>query len=75
MASEPPNAAPIAEQTEAISSSAWNDVILKCGSSTTLCRISVAGVIGYEPRNTLIPVCFAAVAIAMAMARFPVTLR
>ena len=50
--SAPPNAAPSAAPTPAISSSAWNVVTPKALCLDSSCRMSLAGVIGYEPRNT-----------------------
>ena len=50
--SAPPNAAPSAAPTPAISSSAWNVVTLNALCLLSSCRMSEAGVIGYEPRNT-----------------------
>jgi len=47
--SEPPNAAPIAEEIAAISSSAWNVVTPKFLCLESSPRIGLAGVIGYEP--------------------------
>ncbi len=45
-ASAPPNAAPIAAHTAAISSSAWNVVTPKCLYCASSCSRSEAGVIG-----------------------------
>ena len=54
--SAPPNAAPSAAPTPEISSSAWNVVTPKALCLDSSCRMSDAGVIGYEPRNTGSPV-------------------
>ena len=48
----PPYAAPIAEPMPAISSSAWNVMIPKRWFLASSWRMSEAGVIGYEPRNS-----------------------
>ena len=48
----PPNAAPIADPTPEISSSAWNVVTLNALCLDNSCRMSDAGVIGYERRST-----------------------
>ena len=45
----PPNEAPMAEVTAAISSSAWNVATPKCLYLASACRTLLAGVIGYEP--------------------------
>ena len=45
-ASAPPNEAPMTAQTAAISSSAWNVRTSKCRSEASVCRMSLAGVIG-----------------------------
>jgi hypothetical protein len=50
--SAPPNAAPRAAPTPAISSSAWNVVTPNDLCLDSSCRMSDAGVIGYDPRNT-----------------------
>lgn len=49
-AREPPNAAPSAAPIPAISSSAWNVRTPKFLCFDNSCRMSEAGVIGYEPR-------------------------
>ena len=46
--SAPPKLAPMAAPTAAISSSAWNVMTLNCFWAARLCRMSLAGVIGYE---------------------------
>ena len=51
-ASAPPNAAPTAEATAAISSSAWNVRTPKFLAMDISWRMSEAGVIGHEPKNT-----------------------
>ena len=48
----PANAAPSAEPAAAISSSAWNVRMPKFLCFESSWRMSDAGVIGYEPRNT-----------------------
>ncbi len=49
-ASEPPKAAPSAAPMPAISSSAWKVRTPKFLCRDSSCRMSEAGVIGYEPR-------------------------
>lgn len=49
-ASAPPKAAPSAAPIPAISSSAWNVRTPKFLCLDSSCRMSEAGVIGYEPR-------------------------
>lgn len=49
-ASEPPKAAPRAAPMPAISSSAWKVRTPKFLCLDSSCRMSEAGVIGYEPR-------------------------
>ncbi|GAB2328758.1 hypothetical protein STREPTOSP366_39320 [Streptomyces variabilis] len=51
-ARDPPNAAPSAAPIPAISSSAWNVRTPKFLCLLSSCRMSEAGVIGYEPRNS-----------------------
>ncbi len=51
-ASAPPYAAPIAAPMPAISSSAWKVVTPNLWFLASSCRMSDAGVIGYEPRNS-----------------------
>ena len=51
IASAPPKAAPIAAVIPAISSSAWNVLTPKFLYMESSCKMSLAGVIGYEPRN------------------------
>ena len=50
--SEPPKAAPSAAPMPAISSSAWKVRTPKFLCRDSSCRMSEAGVIGYEPRNS-----------------------
>src|SRR3954462_13407773 len=50
--SDPPNDAPSAAPAAAISSSAWNVRTPKRLCLDSSCRMSEAGVIGYEPRNS-----------------------
>ena len=50
--SAPPNDAPRAAPTAAISSSAWNVRTPNRLCRDSSCRMSEAGVIGYEPRNS-----------------------
>ena len=50
--SAPPNAAPSAAPTPAISSSAWKVRTPNRLCLDSSCRMSEAGVIGYEPRNS-----------------------
>lgn len=54
--SDPPNDAPIAAVTPAISSSAWKVRTPKFLCLASSCRMSDAGVMGYEPRKSGIPV-------------------
>ena len=51
-ASAPPNAAPSAAPMPAISSSAWKVRTPKRLCLLSSCRMSLAGVIGYAPRNS-----------------------
>ncbi|CAM5256043.1 hypothetical protein SVIOM342S_05446 [Streptomyces violaceorubidus] len=51
-ASDPPKAAPSAAPMPAISSSAWKVRTPKFLCRDSSCRMSEAGVIGYEPRNS-----------------------
>ena len=53
----PAKEAPMAAPTPAISSSAWKVVTPKPLCFESSCRMSEAGVIGYEPRNTDSPDC------------------
>src|SRR5438067_2449103 len=53
--SAPPNDPPMAEQTAAISSSAWQVVISKRRNFDSSWRMSEAGVIGYEPKKSRTP--------------------
>ena len=55
--SAPPYEAPMAEVAPAISSSAWKVTTPKRLCLLNSCRMSDAGVIGYEPRNTERPLC------------------
>ena len=48
-ANAPPKAAPMIEPIAAISSSAWNVRTSNCFIAARLCRMSLAGVIGYPP--------------------------
>jgi len=48
----PPNDAPIAAVIAAISSSAWNVRMPKFLCRESSCKMSLAGVIGYEARNS-----------------------
>ena len=48
----PPNAAPSAAPTPAISSSAWIVVTPNRLRPASVCRMSDAGVIGYDPRTS-----------------------
>jgi hypothetical protein len=74
-ASDPPNEAPIAAPTPAISSSAWNVRTPKRLCLESSCRMSEAGVIGYAPRNSGRPDRFDAVSSPYASAVLPVMLR
>ncbi len=73
--SDPPNEAPSAAPTAAISSSAWNVRTPNFLCLDTSCRMSDAGVIGYEPRKIGSPLCTPAATSPYASARFPVMLR
>ncbi len=73
--SAPPNAAPSAAPTPLISSSAWNVRIPKRLYLDSSCRMSEAGVIGYDPRNICRPASLAAVTRPFASAVLPVMLR
>ncbi len=59
-ASAPPNAAPSAAPMPAISSSAWKVRTPKRLCLDSSCRMSLAGVIGYAPRNSGSPLRLAA---------------
>ena len=50
--SAPPNAAPMVDVIAAISSSAWNVLTPKFLCLASSCRMSLAGVIGYAPKNS-----------------------
>src|ERR1700730_6381480 len=71
----PPNDAPIAAHTPAISSSAWNVYTGKLLQTASSCSTSLAGVIGYEPRNNGRPDLTAAATKPSAVALLPVILR
>src|SRR5215204_6560279 len=73
--SAPPNAAPSAAPTPAISSSAWNVVTPNALCRLSSCRMSEAGVIGYEPRNTCMPAWRPAAMMPYESARLPVIWR
>ena len=64
-----------AEQTAAISSSAWNVRTPKCLSFVSSCRISLAGVIGYVPRNSSLPLHWAAATRPQESAWLPMMFR
>jgi len=70
-ASEPPNAAPSAAPTAAISSSAWKVRTPKFLCLLSSCRMSEAGVIGYEPRKSGRSACWEAAIRPYDRARFP----
>ena len=71
----PPSAAPIAEHIPPISSSAWRCLTPYFLNPLRKCSISVAGVIGYEPRNSGILASRAAVTSPSAAASLPVIFR
>src|ERR687892_718366 len=71
----PPNAAPSAASMPAISSSAWNVRTPNRLCFESSCRMSDAGVIGYDPRNNGNPLRCEAVISPYARARLPVMLR
>src|SRR5215471_13416049 len=73
--SAPPNAAPSAAPTPLISSSAWNVRTPNRLYLASSCRMSDAGVIGYDPRNTSSPARRDAVTRPIASAVLPVMLR
>src|SRR5215813_12158705 len=73
--SAPPNAAPRAAPTPPISSSAWNVRTPNRLYLDSSCRMSEAGVIGYDPRNIWSPASLAAVTSPLASAVLPVMLR
>ena len=75
MAMAPPKAAPMVEQIAAISSSAWKVRTPKFLCRLSSWRMSLAGVIGYEPRNSSLLLSFAAVIKPHASAWLPLTLR
>src|SRR5258708_1079932 len=72
---EPANDAPIAEQIPAISSSAWNVLTPKFLYFESSCKISEAGVIGYDPKNNCRPDFTDAATNPNAVASFPITPR
>lgn len=74
-ASDPPKAAPRAAPMPAISSSAWNVRTPKFLCRDSSCRMSEAGVIGYEPRNSGRCARSAAATGPRARARLPEMLR
>ena len=74
-ASEPPKAAPSAAPMPAISSSAWKVRTPKFLCLLSSCRMSEAGVIGYEPRNSGRSACRDAATSPYDRARFPEMLR
>jgi hypothetical protein len=71
----PPNDAPSAAPTAAISSSAWNVITLKFLCLESSCSTSLAGVIGYVPRKTVSPDSSLTATIPSAVASLPETLR
>ncbi len=73
--SEPPNEAPRAAPTAAISSSAWKVLIPKRLCLDSSCRMSEAGVIGYDPRKIGSPLCVPAATRPYASAMLPVMFR
>ena len=74
-ASAPPNAAPSAAPMPAISSSAWKVRTPKRLCLDNSCKMSLAGVIGYAPRNSGSLLRLAAAISPYASARLPVMLR
>ena len=73
--SAPPKEAPIAEQTAAISSSAWKVVTPKFLYCDRSWSTSEAGVIGYAPRNSGRPLLRLAAISPMASDVLPMMLR
>ena len=73
--SAPPYAAPSAAPTPAISSSAWKVRTPNRLCLDSSCRMSEAGVIGYEPRNSGRPVSCDAATRPYDSARLPEMLR
>ena len=71
-ASEPVKLAPIAEHMPAISSSAWNTLAPSDLCFASSCNISVAGVIGYDPKYNGLPERSDAASKPHAVAIFPV---
>src|SRR6202034_3117454 len=74
-ASDPPNAAPSADPAAEISSSAWNVRTPNRLCLGRSCKMSQAGVIGYEPRNNGSPASWDAAISPYARAVFPLMLR
>ncbi|CAM5512855.1 hypothetical protein SAFG77S_05904 [Streptomyces afghaniensis] len=74
-ASEPPKAAPSAAPIPAISSSAWNVRTPKFLCLLSSCRMSDAGVIGYDPRYSGRSACRLAATRPYDKARLPEILR
>src|SRR5215475_123316 len=70
-----PSAPPRAAPTPLISSSAWNVRIPNRLYLDSSCKMSEAGVIGYDPRNICSPASLAAVTSPFASAVLPVMLR
>ncbi len=70
----PANAAPIAAVIAAISSSAWNVSTSKFLCLASSSRMLLAGVIGYAPRNSRLPLIRAAVIRPYASAVLPTML-
>ncbi len=73
--SAPPNDAPSAAVTPAISSSAWKVRTPNALCFDNSCKMSDAGVIGYDPKNSGRPVAFEAAIKPYAKAKFPEILR
>jgi hypothetical protein len=69
--SAPPKAAPSAAPMPEISSSAWKVRTPKFLCLLSSCRMSEAGVMGYEPRNSGRSACRAAAISPYDSARFP----
>ena len=70
----PANDAPIVAVMAAISSSAWNVSTSKFLYLASSCRMSLAGVIGYAPRNSRLPLWRAAAISPQASAVLPMML-
>ncbi len=75
MPSDPANDAPMAAPMAAISSSAWKVVMRKRRYFDSSWRMSLAGVMGYEPKKSRRPPCCPAATSPSASALFPVMLR